>query len=130
MNGRKPSTPSSENWNGDACRPTAASHGSASCDPGEPTSLIDGPVQSLRKSGCDQRPPLGLRIFGSPIQGDREAVRLPGRVVDRLELLDQLVETAVEAARIGVVEPNAEDAGAGGGVLLVDRQDLLGSDAE
>ncbi|HEX5172738.1 MAG TPA: hypothetical protein VFV91_01170 [Gaiellaceae bacterium] len=62
MNGRKPKTPSSENAKGLACRPTAASQGIASWDTWEPTSLIDWPVQSFRKSRCDQSAPLGLRI--------------------------------------------------------------------
>ena len=50
MNGRKPSTPSSENSNGLACSSTAASHGIASAEICEPNSLIDWPVQSFRKS--------------------------------------------------------------------------------
>src|SRR5579884_4490498 len=62
MNGRNPITPSSENWNGLACRLKAASSGIANPETTEPSSLIDWPVQSLTKSRCDQRPPVGLRI--------------------------------------------------------------------
>ena len=44
-------TPSSENWNGVAWRLIAASSGIASPETCEPSSEIDCPVHSFRKSG-------------------------------------------------------------------------------
>jgi hypothetical protein len=68
MNGRKPSTPRSENSIGLACKATAANHGIASCETSEPNSLIDWPVQSFRKSACDQsRPVKRLRDITRPL---------------------------------------------------------------
>src|SRR3954452_4139984 len=77
MNGRKPSTPSSENMNGLACSVIAATAGIASCETCEPNSLIVWPVQSFRKSRCDQRAPDGLRIGGGGRSaGSRQWMRL------------------------------------------------------
>src|SRR5438270_12597069 len=98
MNGRKPSTPRSENAIGLACRLTPASHGIASCDTCEPSSLIDWPVQSFRKSPWPQSAPLGrrrLRIVRAVVQGGREAVRASvAGVVGGTEVVDELLEPA------------------------------------
>ena len=84
MNGRKPSIPSTENSIGDACRPTAASQGIARPETWEPNSLIDWPVQSLRKSVLLHSPPVGqrsLRIGCPSVVRGGEAIRLSGGVV-------------------------------------------------
>src|SRR5579864_195908 len=99
MNGRKPSTPRSENSIGLAWRPTAASHGIASCDTCEPSSLIDWPVQSLTKSGCDHRPPRGLRI-GPQVHRSDESVRLAVRALRLAEVVHQALQTALEAVDV------------------------------
>ena len=102
MNGRKPSTPSNEKVIGLACRPTAASHGIASCDTCDPTSEMDWPVQSLRKSGCDQRPPVGrrsLRIGAHVHPGDEGIGDAVGRLC-RPEILLQPLQAPLEAGGV------------------------------
>src|SRR5579864_7229058 len=102
MKGRKPRTPRSENSIGLACRPTAASHGMASCDTCEPSSLMDWPAQSLTKSGCDHRPPDGRRSLGirPPVHGRDECVRLAVRALRGAEILHQALQAALEAGEI------------------------------
>src|SRR5438270_13607326 len=132
MKGRNPSIPRTENSNGDACRPTAASQGIASADTWEPNSLIDWPVQSLRKSVLLHSPPLGRRSLriGRPavVRGD-EAVRLPVGVVGGAEVVCELSEPAREPA--GVVRGQAgSEEGEARPVVVVEGKHLLGGAAE
>src|SRR5256886_14047611 len=101
MNGRKPRTPRSEKASGLAWSSTAASHGMASWDTCEPSSLIDWPVQSLTKSGCDQRAPDGLRIVGlrgpdASRQGARDSVGTVGGA----EVVHQLLRPPFESVQV------------------------------
>src|SRR3954467_6118124 len=121
MNGRKPRTPRSEKASGLAWRSTAASHGMASWDTCEPSSLIDWPVQSLMKSGCDQRAPVGLRIVGlrgpeASCQGGRS----PAGLVGRAEVVHELLQTALEPLHVLVREARADEAEAGHERRLLD----------
>ena len=95
MNGKKPKTPISEKTSGVAWSSTAATIGIASCEICEPSSLIDWPVQSLRKSACAHSLPPGrrsLRIGCAPVDREGEAVRLALRVVGAAELVGELLE--------------------------------------
>src|SRR4029077_17259761 len=62
--GRNTTVSSAATWNGLASSVRTATVGIASWETCEPNSLIVWPVQSLRKSRCDQRAPPGLRIGG------------------------------------------------------------------
>src|SRR4051812_28370765 len=132
MNGRKPSIPSTENSIGDACRPTAASQGIASPETWEPNSLIDWPLQSLRKSVLLQSPPVGrrsLRIGNPSVVRGGEAVRLPVGIVGGAEVLGELSEPAREPA--GVVRGQAcSEEGEARPVVVVEGKHLLGGAAE
>src|SRR6478672_2840755 len=114
MNGRKPSTPRSENARGLACSSTAASQGIASCDTWEPSSEIDWPVQSFRKSGCCQRAPLGLRIvrLRGPDAG-RERARDSTGAVGGAEVIHQLLRAALEAVDVLLRQARANEAESG-----------------
>src|SRR3954454_23250834 len=130
--GRKPQTKSSEKTNGRACRATAATIGIASCETCEPSSLIDCPVQSFRKSAFAQRPPVGrrsLRIGHPPEQGRDQAEGLSLRIVRVHEVALELLEPAREAACVDVVQAHAQD-GEGRPVVVVKREHLLGCGPE
>ena len=108
MKGRNPSIPSTENSNGDACRPTAASQGIARPETWEPNSLTDWPVQSLRKSALAHSPPVGrrsLRIGRPPVLRGGEAVRLSLRVVGGAEVVGEPFEPAREPPRVARRKP-------------------------
>src|SRR5439155_17441405 len=112
MNGRKPSTVRSENSNGVACSPTAASQEIASTEICEPTSLTDWPAQSLRKSPLLQSPPDGrrsLRIGRPPEERVGEPERLPGGVVGGDELVVEPLGASGEASRIVFGAPGAQN---------------------
>src|SRR5205823_14032086 len=112
MKGRKPKTARSEKTIGLACSATAATIGMASCETCVPSSLIDCPVQSFRKSAFAQRAPVGrrsLRIGRPPEQGRDEPERLALRVVRVHEVALEPLESARKAARIGVVQAYAQD---------------------
>src|SRR5437879_5649255 len=132
MNGRKPSTPSSENASGEACSWVAASNGIARPEICEPNSLIDWPDQSFTKSVLFQSPPDGrrnLRIEPSPVEGRREAVLLALAAVRLAEVVDELLQPAYEATCIGVAQTRAYDAEGRLGVAA-DRKHLLCSATE
>src|SRR5437762_578585 len=132
MKGRNPSIPSTENANGDACRPTAASQGIARPETWEPNSLTDWPVQSLRKSALRHSPPVGrrsLRIGGSSVLRDGEAVRLAFGVVGGAEVVGELFESAREPARVTRRKPCPEE-GEGRPVVVVEGKHLLGGATE
>src|SRR6478752_1799958 len=132
MNGRNPSIPSTENSSGDACRPTAASQGIARPETWEPNSLIDCPLQSLRKSVFDQSPPVGrrsLRIGRPAVMRGREAVRLAVGIVSGAEVVCELSEPAREPARVVRGEACSEE-GEARPVVVVEGKHLLGGAAE
>src|SRR5438034_7571230 len=132
MNGMKPSTPRSENSNGETCRSTAASQGIASAEIWVPNSLTDCPVHSFMKSAWLQRPAVGrrgLRTLGPFVERGGEAVRPAGRGVGGAEVVDQPLEPAGEPARVVVAKPGAHE-GEGRPAVLGEGKHLLGCAAE
>src|SRR4051794_5644643 len=121
MNGRKPRTPRSEKASGLAWRSTAASHGMASWDTCEPSSLMDWPVQSLMKSGCDQRAPLGLRIVG--LRGPdacRQGARGPPGAVGGAEVVQQPLGPPFESIDVLLRQARANEAESGHELRQID----------
>src|SRR6266576_6319038 len=87
------------------------------------------------KSRWRQSAPVGrwgrwsLRILGPSIEGGGEPVRPAGDGVGGAEVVDQPLEPAREAARVGVVEPCTHD-GEGRPAVIVEGKHLLGGAAE
>src|SRR5438128_6898827 len=105
MNGRNSTVLSAATWNALACRPRTAARGRASSETCEPSSLIDCPAQSLRKSACRQRPPRGRkrRVFSATrglgrMEADDELMGRAADGVETLEVGDEPVEPALELA--------------------------------
>ena len=127
MNGRNSTTPSAATSNADASSTRIAASGSASCVTCVPNWLIVSADQSLRKSGCRQRPPLGqrLRIVTSPRQNpgrpeerERQGMHVAVGILGPLEVGDEAVEPTLEADEVLLREARVQE---GGLVLLGSR---------
>ncbi len=97
MNGRNSTVPSAATSNALASRTRIATKGSASPPICDPNWLIVSADQSLRKSGCRQRPPLGQRlrivfprreVGPGPEHREREDVEIAFRIGRAVEVGD------------------------------------------
>src|SRR5687767_299359 len=110
-NGAISITISAETSNGVTSSVMIATRGSAIPVIWEPNWLIVSAVQSLRKSACRQSPPCGqtLRIAHLPVS-EREPVRRPAGCVCRAEVVDQLLQTPIEASGLRLREAREDEA--------------------
>src|SRR5918996_4457349 len=136
MKGRNSIVPSAATSKALASSTRMATSGSASCETCVPNWLIVSADQSLRKSRWHQSPPcghVGLRIVASSREGGirgverrGESVRLPVRMVGRLDCREETIHAQPQATRVLGQESGVREPGRDACCGKLGGKDLLG----